>query len=96
MNCNSEKLIKKQGRKIIMKELFKRYFCISGDYSKRIEVFDFYRGLAVLLVLIQHAGIPYGKIILAFHMPLFFVLSGYMQYETGSCEKNMNNIYIYI
>lgn len=47
--------------------------------SNRVELLDFLRGAAMILVLLQHARVPYGEYILAFHMPLFFVLSGYTQ-----------------
>lgn len=46
--------------------------------SGRMEFLDFWRGLAMLLVLLQHANAPGGGWILSFHMPLFFLLSGYL------------------
>ena len=45
---------------------------------KRDELIDFLRGGAMLLVLLHHSGFPLGNVILAFHMPLFFILSGYL------------------
>ncbi len=41
---------------------------------------DFVRGCAMLLVLLHHCGSPFRNIILLFHMPLFFILSGYTYY----------------
>lgn len=43
--------------------------------SERIEYIDIFRGGAILLVLIQHCGILSSHV-LAFHMPLFFFISG--------------------
>lgn len=47
--------------------------------GNRIELLDFLRGGAMILVLLHHSGVPFGKWILAFHMPLFFILSGYTE-----------------
>ena len=47
--------------------------------SARLELPDYLRGMAMLLVLLHHAGVPYGEWILAFHMPFLFALSGYME-----------------
>ena len=67
-----------------MKELFK----LQNDKEKtRIEIFDFFRGSAVMLVLLHHVGIPYGRYILAFHMPLFFILSGYLYKKRNTIES---------
>ena len=48
----------------------------------RIEFIDIIKGLAIILVVIGHTSpnrteiLPYKSIIYAFHMPLFFILSG--------------------
>lgn len=48
--------------------------------QKRDAQIDVARGIAILLVLLGHSSYtlddPINKIILAFHMPLFFFLSG--------------------
>lgn len=48
--------------------------------SKRIEWIDSARGIAILFVVLGHCigniEDPVNKFILAFHMPLFFFLSG--------------------
>lgn len=44
----------------------------------RNELVDFLRGGAMIFVLLHHSGFPLGKYILAFHMPLFFIISGYI------------------
>lgn len=49
----------------------------------RLELPDFLRGSAVLLVVLQHAGGPLSNWILAFHMPLLFLLSGYTTFLTN-------------
>ncbi len=61
---------------------------ISADRG-RIPLLDYLRGSAMILVLLHHASVPYGSIILAFHMPLLFLLSGYTQTKsTGWSKKN--------
>lgn len=45
--------------------------------KRRIEWIDQLRGMAVILVILHHAGLRgFGRFILAFHMPLFFFISG--------------------
>lgn len=41
----------------------------------RIDSIDIARGMAMLLVIIQHCG-AFSQFILSFHMPLFFMVSG--------------------
>lgn len=53
---------------------------------KRIQWIDISRGIAILAVVIGHTLGPYtgnfwGSFIFAFHMPIFFVLSGYLYHE---------------
>ncbi len=45
--------------------------------GKRIEGVDILRMLAMLLVMYQHANGPYSLYILAFHMPVFFIITGF-------------------
>lgn len=44
--------------------------------ANRIELYDYLRGIAMLLVLLQHAVMPGWEYLCVFHMPLFFFLSG--------------------
>ena len=54
---------------------------------KRIDWIDYLGGGAMLLVFIQHSMVPIiTRIILAFHMPLFFWISGFL-YEEKNEEK---------
>lgn len=49
------------------------------DYLKgtnRIDLYDFLRGVAMIIVMMQHASFPGRQFLLTFHMPLFFFLSG--------------------
>lgn len=47
--------------------------------QKRVEWIDEFRGIAMLLVVVEHTGLRFwGRIILAFHMPCFFLLTGYL------------------
>ncbi|WP_415669093.1 acyltransferase family protein, partial [Zobellia roscoffensis] len=52
----------------------------------RIDYLDYVRGGAIFLVLAHHSGIL-GPYILAFHMPLFFVLSGYILNVKGRKDE---------
>lgn len=66
-----------------MKQEKKRIFSVTQDAGTgRLELPDFLRGAAMLLVLLQHSGAPFGNWILAFHMPLLFLLSGYTTFLT--------------
>ncbi len=47
-----------------------------SDVKKRNTVIDFAKGLAIVLMLADHI-IKTGSFITSFHMPLFFILSGY-------------------
>ena len=52
------------------------------ETKARIEFIDIIKALAIILVVIGHTSpnrteiLPYKSIIYAFHMPLFFILSG--------------------
>lgn len=63
-----------------MISVIKSIFTISNNkqLSSRIEILDFLRGAAMILVLLHHAGVPLWYYIQAFHMPFFFLLSGYI------------------
>ena len=60
---------------------------------ERNKQVDIIRGGAILLVVLEHAlGTSdnfLAKIILSFHMPVFFILSGYLAHEkiTGDFEQ---------
>lgn len=58
----------------------------------RIDIIDYIRGGAMLLVIVQHCNFLSTEI-LAFHMPLFFVLSGYIfkyKEDIGTNYKRIN------
>lgn len=59
-----------------------------GVISNRIRWIDTARGIAILLVVLGHcignSTDPVNKVILSFHMPLFFFISGLCaKYENG-------------
>lgn len=63
------------------------YRLVSIEYNKkegRIDLYDFIRGFAMLLVILQHSEISGQEYLLAFHMPLFFFLSGFV---SGNRQK---------
>lgn len=47
-------------------------------YGKRETWIDFLRGTGIILVVLGHCWPPFSKQIYGFHMPLFFLLSGYL------------------
>lgn len=63
--------------------------------NKRIEWVDAAKGIGIILVCLGHSvqnvEIPLNKVILSFHMPLFFFLSGYtikhLQLEFSTLKK---------
>lgn len=55
--------------------------------KQRSEVIDFIRGIAVILVIWQHCWGPLSRIILSFHMPLFFLLSGYLSCKSSKIQN---------
>lgn len=57
--------------------------------DKRIKWIDYMGGFAMLLVFIQHSKMPLiTRVILAFHMPLFFWISGFLYAEKQ--EENVS------
>jgi len=65
--------------------------------KKRIEWIDIARGIAILAVIVGHTLGPYngkfvGSWIFAFHMPIFFILSGYLYRQRGIGREFFNGI----
>lgn len=52
--------------------------------KKRIEYLDIAKGICLLLVIYAHARGPFFRFIYQFHMPFFFLVSGYLH----NSEKN--------
>ena len=75
---------------------FKDIFTVSAGESKkpRNELLDFLRGGVMLIVLWHHASAPGSNIVLLFHMPLLFILSGYTEFLLGSVEKKTFSAYV--
>lgn len=63
--------------------------------KKRIQFIDLAKGFAILLVIIGHIEtIPYVKhLIYSFHMPLFFILSGYFFKNEESFRKAFKKLF---
>ncbi|MBR6125260.1 acyltransferase family protein [Candidatus Saccharibacteria bacterium] len=58
-------------------------------FATRDSTFDILKGITILLVIIGHCYIPktYGHLIGSFHMPLFFLISGYFSLKPISKEN---------
>lgn len=69
---------------IFVKNIFSIH---DNSIAKRDYLIDFLRGSAMILVLLHHSGFPLGSVILAFHMPLFFILSGYIEFIRVGTKK---------
>ncbi len=50
----------------------------NGVERKRLMWLDAARGIGILLVLLGHTSPSFGKFIYGFHMPLFFIISGFL------------------
>ena len=62
---------------MLKKQILLNCFTLSYTQGKnRVQLYDFLRGFAMLLVLLQHSVVPGWRYLLTFHMPLFFFLSG--------------------
>lgn len=48
------------------------------NLQRRIQYIDVCRGIGILLVILGHCGSPLNKYIYGFHMPLFFVITGFL------------------
>lgn len=53
----------------------------------RMEWIDFCRGIGIMLVVLGHCNPPFNKIIYGFHMPLFFIISGFLYKPSKSYVK---------
>ncbi|RMW41841.1 acetyltransferase [Lactiplantibacillus pentosus] len=68
--------------------------------AKRIEWIDIAKGIAILAVVVGHTLGPYngqffGSLIFAFHMPIFFILSGYLYHPRPpiqECRRGVVNL----
>ncbi len=57
---------------------------MDNPQTQRIDWIDSAKGIGIILVLIGHCSLPGGSLIYMFHMPFFYIISGYL----WSYEKN--------
>ncbi len=66
--------------------------------KKRAEYLDIAKGIGILLVVWAHAKGPFSSYIYQFHMPLFFLISGYLFNERNTVKqfvvKKVRTLYI--
>lgn len=63
-----------------------------NEKKSRVEWIDILRGFAILLVILGHNNPPFMAYIYGFHMPLFFILSGYLFDEKLSLKEHFKRI----
>lgn len=68
------------------------------NVKKRAEYLDIAKGIGILLVVWAHAKGPFSAYIYQFHMPLFFLISGYLFNERNTVKqfivKKVQTLYI--
>lgn len=57
--------------------------------SVRLPAFDMAKGIGIILVFIAHTPVSFSPIIYSFHMPLFFLISGYFL----SCKYDIKTFF---
>lgn len=70
---------------------------IQNKQNSRLLWPDLAKGIGMILVIIAHSPYPSTPVrafITAFHMPLFFVVSGMLMYHTGEEERNFKTIVV--
>lgn len=62
----------------------------------RVVWIDNLKGLAIILVILGHCGVPFiiNKYILAFHMPLFFIISGMLYKKSKYNSYSFKDFFI--
>lgn len=77
------------------------YIMHKGDYIKkggRMEVIDIAKGLGILFVVWSHAKGPFKDYMYQFHMPLFFLISGFLFNSKNTpaqfLSKKVKSLYI--
>lgn len=55
---------------------------------------DTLRGIGILFVILGHCEPPFDKIIYSFHMPLFFLISGYLFKSKKNIKDYLKKIFI--
>ena len=63
-----------------------------GGGAARSSIFDILKGIGIILVVLGHCGFIYTNFIYMFHMPLFFIVTGYffkeLNYDNWLNVKN--------
>ena len=60
------------------------------ESKKRVDWIDFVKGIAILCVVWKHIKVEtdcFGKVICAFHMPIFFILSGILLFMKNDIKN---------
>lgn len=63
------------------------------NLEMRSKLLDNMKGLTIALVVLAHSGFPYSQFICLFHMPVFFIFSGYCHRDFYS--ENLKNIVLF-
>ena len=68
------------------------------NYTNRIEYIDYYRAIGIVMMVMGHIGFgaTFDKFIHAFHMPMFFFVSGFLYKRTDSKIYDLINVIPYM
>lgn len=58
--------------------------------KKRINEIDIVKAIAIILMVAAHAGFPFSHFIYLFHMPVFFIASGFVY--KSSCSQSLRSV----
>lgn len=58
--------------------------------KNRDIIIDIVKGIGIVMMVLGHSGFPYSSYFTTFHMPLFFIVSGYLYNEKNS--ENILNV----
>lgn len=77
---------------MMVKSMDKEINCSANPNTNRVETIDALKGIGILLMVLghMHFSIMFNHYIFAFHMPLFFMISGYLYKRPESMVKTIS------
>ena len=65
--------------------------------KNRNETIDIMKGIGIILVMLGHQNLPINTLIYSFHMPLYFIISGFFYREKSilpSIKKDFRRLFV--